>query len=97
MAMALLRHLHAWGAAYAPPERAPAVAQPDPASTAQAVLQLLTRLTVRHSIALKVRAGPESPPCLAGLGKRCCTVLQQRWFAQQLLLRKPAVQSASAA
>ena len=59
VALALLRHLHAWGAAEArpPAEAAPGAdaAAHAPASTAHAVLQLLTRLTKRHSIALKAR------------------------------------------
>ena len=58
-AMALLRHLHAWGAVYeAPPEGTSAgecLQMPDPLSTTQAVLQLLSSLTKRHSIALKVK------------------------------------------
>ena len=57
--MALLRHLHAWGALYeAPPEGRGAgerLQMPDPLSTTQAVLQLLSSLTKRHSIALKVK------------------------------------------
>ena len=58
-AMALLRHLHAWGAVYeALPEgtsTAERLQMPDPLSTTQAVLQLLSSLTKRHSIALKVK------------------------------------------
>jgi hypothetical protein len=65
-ALALLRHLHAWGATWSAPEAggdaAAAAAAADPASAAQAVLQLLTRLTKRHSIALKARAAPRPPP-----------------------------------
>ena len=57
-AMALLRHLHAWGAVYeATPEGTSAgerLQMPDPLNTTQAVLQLLSSLTKRHSIALKV-------------------------------------------
>ena len=58
LAMALLRHLHAWGpvaeppAASTPPGRL--LQLPDPLSTAQAVLALLSSLTKRHSIALLV-------------------------------------------
>lgn len=66
VAMALLRHIHAWGPTYKPlsaeeysalGERAQlaALKRPDAASTAQAVLLLLSRLTKRHNIALKVQ------------------------------------------
>jgi hypothetical protein len=62
VALALLRHLHAWGATWAAPEAGGDAAAADPASAAQAVLQLLTRLTKRHSIALKARAASPAPP-----------------------------------
>jgi hypothetical protein len=62
--MALLRHIHAWGPSFAPlpspsslsseEEQRAALQKPDAASSAQAVLLLLSRLTKRHSIALKV-------------------------------------------
>lgn len=56
--MALLRHLHAWGAVYEEPTQplteAAALQQPNPPSSAQGVLLLLSCLTKRHSIALKV-------------------------------------------
>ncbi len=62
VAMALLRHLHVWAPAWRPPalpDDADAAAaaqlqQPDAPSSAQAVLLLLSRLTKRHAIALKV-------------------------------------------
>ena len=89
VALALLRHLHVWGAAHASPEPAPAAAQPDPASTAQAVLQLLTRLTMRHRIALKVR--PIAQNTHASMGGTCAAAHQ----AAALVLRKPAMRYAS--
>lgn len=58
LAMALLRHLHAWGPVHEPLAAATATGSllqlPDPLSTAQAVLALLSSLTKRHSIALLV-------------------------------------------
>ena len=58
VAMTLLRHLHAWGPVHEPaPGSADAghrLQLPDPYSTTQAVLALLSSLTKRHSIALKV-------------------------------------------
>ncbi|KAK9821448.1 hypothetical protein WJX81_000342 [Elliptochloris bilobata] len=66
VALALLRHLHAWDAAWVAPSGPAAPAHPEPASTAQAVLQLLTRLTKRHSIALKVLAA-RGPRLILGL------------------------------
>ena len=58
VAMTLLRHLHAWGPAHeVPPDSTDAgrrLQLPDPYSTTQAVLALLSSLTKRHSIALKV-------------------------------------------
>ncbi len=67
--MALLRHLHAWGAVYHEPKETPteaaALQLPDPPSSAQGVLLLLSCLTKRHSIALKVtRPCVMSPACL---------------------------------
>ena len=57
-AMALLRHLHAWGPVHEPvlgsPDAGRRLQLPDPFSTTQAVLALLSSLTKRHSIALKV-------------------------------------------
>ena len=50
--MRLLQHLHTWAADWKPPEAAVQTA-PRPASHAQAVLQLLARLTKRHGLALK--------------------------------------------
>lgn len=61
-AMALLRHLHAWGAAHEELPEGTAAGRllqlPDPLSSSQAVLALLSSLTKRHSIALKV-SSPE--------------------------------------
>ncbi len=58
VAMALLRHLHAWGANYQEPAvpltEKDVLQQPEPSSSAQGVLLLLSCLTKRHSIALKV-------------------------------------------
>ena len=58
VAMTLLRHLHAWGPAHEPPpdgaDAGRRLQLPDPCSTTQAVLALLSSLTKRHSIALKV-------------------------------------------
>ena len=60
VAMALLRHLHGWGSSWVPPVPEKALlpgqelAHSDPAASTQAVLQLLSRLTKRHAIALKV-------------------------------------------
>ena len=58
LAMALLRHLHAWGPVAEPPAPGTPPGRllqlPDPLSTAQAVLALLSSLTKRHSIALLV-------------------------------------------
>ena len=61
-AMVLLRHLHAWGPVHEPTSGSVDAGRrlqlPDPFSTTQAVLALLSSLTKRHSIALKVT------PCL---------------------------------
>lgn len=60
LGMALLRHLHAWAPAWKPPaegaepSQADPLQEPDPPSSAQAVLLLLSRLTKRHPMALKV-------------------------------------------
>lgn len=63
--MALLRHLHAWGAAWAPQEPRPApdaaLLAPDPRSTVHAVLQLLARLTKKHAIAEMVSPAISCP------------------------------------
>lgn len=58
VAMTLLRHLHAWGPVHEPPPDSTDTGRrlqlPDPFSTTQAVLAVLSSLTKRHSIALKV-------------------------------------------
>ena len=58
VAMTLLRHLHAWGPVHEPlpgsTDAGRRLQLPDPYSTTQAVLALLSSLTKRHSIALKV-------------------------------------------
>ena len=56
--MRLLQHLHAWGSKWQIPE-APdndneAILRPQPASSTQAVVQVLARATKTHKIALKV-------------------------------------------
>lgn len=60
--MKLLQHLHAWGSVWNVPESEPseseAFSRPQPASSTQAVVQVLARVTKSHKVALKVR------PCL---------------------------------
>ena len=56
--MKLLQHLHAWGSAWKVPSgelsESEAFARPQPASTTQAVVQVLARVTKSHAVALKV-------------------------------------------
>ena len=56
--MKLLQHLHAWGAVWKVPGEEPAeneaFARPQPASSTQAVIQVLARVTKSHKVALKV-------------------------------------------
>lgn len=56
--MKLLQHLHAWGAVWKVPAEEPAEteasAKPQPASSTQAVIQVLARVTKSHKVALKV-------------------------------------------
>ena len=56
--MKLLQHLHAWGAVWKVPAEEPAeseaFARPQPASSTQAVIQVLARVTKSHKVALKV-------------------------------------------
>lgn len=79
IAMALLRHLHAWGTTYQEPAmpstEQSALQQPDPPSSAQSVLLLLSCLTKRHSVALKVRTCSELLRC------RCSPALPSCAFA----------------
>ena len=50
----LLKFLHQWGGAAKPAGQEVEMTQSTPGSHAQAVLQLLARLTKRHSLALQV-------------------------------------------
>ena len=52
--MALLSHLHVWGAAWKLSSEGEADDLQGPASTTQAVLQLLARVTKSHDIAMQV-------------------------------------------
>ena len=56
--MKLLQHLHAWGAVWKVPAEEPAESEafavPQPASSTQAVIQVLARATKSHKVALKV-------------------------------------------
>lgn len=56
--MKLLQHLHAWGSAWKVPTEElqdnDAFARPQPASSTQAVIQVLARVTKSHKVALKV-------------------------------------------
>ncbi|CAL8470976.1 g10518 [Coccomyxa elongata] len=76
VAMALLRHLHAWGANYQEPAQPltekDVLQQPEPSSSAQGVLLLLSCLTKRHSIALKVLAG-KGPKLILDMPLACFT------------------------
>ena len=74
MAMSLLRHLHTgrWGRPVAV-KVDPAALQPNPSHTTHAVLQLLVKLTRRHSNALKVLA-QGGPKLLLTLPRRCLGV-----------------------
>ena len=59
LAMALLSHMHWWGTAWKPAKEPEAGhQQTSPASTSQAVLQLLARLTKSHDMALGVSPKP---------------------------------------
>lgn len=62
--MKLLQHLHAWGAVWKVPAEEPAeseaFARLQPASSTQAVIQVLARVTKSHKVALKVCV----PSCL---------------------------------
>ena len=59
--MKLLQHLHAWGSVWKVPAGEPseneAFSRAQPASTTQAVIQVLARVTKSHQVALKVSAG----------------------------------------
>lgn len=61
--MKLLQHLHAWGSRWQVPESEPseneAFLRPQPASSAQAVLQVLALVTKSHKVALKVRSAAQ--------------------------------------
>jgi hypothetical protein len=74
LAMSLLRHLHdaKWGHPVAV-KVDPNDLQPNPSNTTQAVLQLLVKLTRRHSNALKVLA-QGGPKLLLTLPRRCLGV-----------------------
>ncbi|DBB00800.1 TPA: hypothetical protein ACH3X1_000730 [Trebouxia sp. C0004] len=56
----LLQHLHAWGSVWSVPDSEPAESEafsrPQPASSTQAVVQVLARVTKSHKVALKVLA-----------------------------------------
>ena len=56
--MKLLQHLHVWGSVWKVPAEEPseteAFARPQPASSTQAVIQVLARVTKSHKVALKV-------------------------------------------
>ena len=56
--MKLLQHLHAWGSVWRVPDSEPseseAFSRPQPASSTQAVVQVLARVTKSHKVALKV-------------------------------------------
>jgi len=56
--MKLLQHLHAWGSVWNVPDSEPseseAFSRPQPASSTQAVVQVLARVTKSHKVALKV-------------------------------------------
>lgn len=56
--MKMLQHLHAWGSAWKVPteelQDSDAFARPQPASSTQAVIQVLARVTKSHKVALKV-------------------------------------------
>lgn len=58
--MKLLQHLHAWGSVWKVPAGEPseneAFSRPQPASTTQAVIQVLARVSKSHQVALKVGA-----------------------------------------
>lgn len=75
--MKLLQHLHAWGAVWKVPAEEPAeseaFAKPQPASSTQAVIQVLARVTKSHKVALKV--------CL-------CSCLQLSLSSQCLIFSK---------
>lgn len=83
VAMALLRHLHVWAPSWqpaAPPDdaaeaAAAALQQPDAPSSAQAVLLLLSRLTKRHALALKVGACPLGWPSCGSTHLACALCL----------------------
>lgn len=67
--MKLLQHLHAWGSAWEVPSgeltESEAFARPQPASSTQAVIQVLARVTKSHKVALKVSAcGQSKQPLL---------------------------------
>ena len=68
--MKLLQHLHAWGSVWNVPDSEPseseAFSRPQPASSTQAVVQVLARVTKSHKVALKVGLaclllGPDLP------------------------------------
>ena len=67
--MKLLQHLHAWGSVWKVPDPEPseneAFSRPQPASTTQAVVQVLARVTKSHKVALKVS-------CTCDLSQECC-------------------------
>ncbi len=56
--MKLLQHLHAWGSVWTVPDsdlsESEAFSRPQPASSTQAVVQVLARVTKSHKVALKV-------------------------------------------
>lgn len=56
--MKLLQHLHAWGSVWKVPDPEPSesdvFSRPQPASSTQAVVQVLARVTKSHKVALKV-------------------------------------------
>lgn len=62
--MRLLQHLLVWGSVWKAPEKSDQAEAPDPASAAQATLQVLARVTKGHKLALKVCTQKSRAFCL---------------------------------